>query len=97
LKLVNIGILAHVDAGKTTITEQILFLTKSARSIGSVDSGTTRSDFLEVEKKRGISVYASLLPVTYGDTTINIVDTPDLLTLFRRWSAVCLLWTRRCW
>ena len=76
MKLINIGILAHVDAGKTTITEQLLFHTKSARQIGSVDSGTTQSDFLEVEKKRGISVYASLLPTTYNDTTINIVDTP---------------------
>jgi len=52
----NIGIVAHVDAGKTTLTEQMLFLGGGIRSLGSVDRGTTHTDFLDVERERGISV-----------------------------------------
>ena len=53
-KIRNIGILAHVDAGKTTLTENMLFLSGSVRSVGNVDKGTSLSDALDVEKKRGI-------------------------------------------
>ncbi|MCK5857501.1 MAG: TetM/TetW/TetO/TetS family tetracycline resistance ribosomal protection protein [Bacteroidales bacterium] len=73
---INIAFLAHVDAGKTTVTEQILFQTGVLKSAGNVDKGTTLSDFLEVEKERGISVISSHVSTEYCDVKINIVDTP---------------------
>lgn len=72
----NIGILAHVDSGKTTLTEQILYHTGTIRALGSVDSGTTATDHLSVERKRGISVRTSTASCVYGDTVINLIDTP---------------------
>ena len=72
----NIGILAHVDSGKTTLTEQLLFLTGAIRNAGSVDSGTTATDSLSVEKQRGISVRTATATTKWNDVTINIIDTP---------------------
>ncbi len=75
-KIINIGIFAHADAGKTTITENILLLSGKTKKLGSVDDGTTHTDFLEVEKKRGISVRASHITFNYNNTQINLIDTP---------------------
>lgn len=75
-KIKNIGILAHVDAGKTTITENILFLANAIRQQGSVDQGSSVSDSLQVEKERGISVKASSLSFEWEEYTINLIDTP---------------------
>jgi small GTP-binding protein len=72
----NLGILAHVDAGKTTLTEHMLFLSGSIQSIGRVDKGTSLSDKLEVERRRGISVQASTLSFMWRDVQFNIIDTP---------------------
>ena len=72
----NLGILAHVDAGKTTVTEQMLYLSGSTRAVGNVDKGTSLSDTLDVEKKRGISVRASSLAFSWQDVQINLIDTP---------------------
>ena len=72
----NIGILAHVDSGKTTLTEQLLFLTGAIRNAGSVDSGTTSTDNLSVEKQRGISVRAATASTEWKGVNINIIDTP---------------------
>lgn len=72
----NIGILAHVDSGKTTLTEQLLFHTGAIRSAGSVDAGTTATDSLSVEKQRGISVRTATASTKWKNTTINIIDTP---------------------
>ncbi|MEG2353651.1 MAG: TetM/TetW/TetO/TetS family tetracycline resistance ribosomal protection protein [Clostridium sp.] len=72
----NIGILAHVDAGKTTLTEQLIYLSGNSRSLGRVDNGTTHSDTLEVEKQRGISVKSTEINFTYENHNINIIDTP---------------------
>lgn len=72
----NIGILAHVDSGKTTLTEQLLYLTGAIRNAGSVDAGTTATDSLSVEKQRGISVRTSTASAEWKGVTINIIDTP---------------------
>lgn len=72
----NIGILAHVDSGKTTLTEQLLFLTGAIRQAGSVDSGTTATDSLSVEKQRGISVRTATAGTQWNGVTVNIIDTP---------------------
>ena len=72
----NIGILAHVDSGKTTLTEQLLFLTGAIRNAGSVDSGTTATDSLSVEKQRGISVRTATASTKWQGVTVNIIDTP---------------------
>ena len=75
-KRINIGILAHVDAGKTTLTEQMLYLTGAVRSAGSVDDGTATTDWMEIERRRGISVTAACAEMRYRDCEICIIDTP---------------------
>lgn len=72
----NIGILAHVDAGKTTVTERILHLCGSVKAAGSVDEGTAHTDTLSVERARGISVKAAAAACVWKNTAITIVDTP---------------------
>lgn len=72
----NIGIFAHVDAGKTTLSEQILSHAGAIRSVGSVDSGTAHTDSLPVERRRGISVKATCVSLNYNDIRINLIDTP---------------------
>ncbi len=74
--VLNIGILAHVDAGKTTITENFLFLSGAIRSQGSVDKGTAQTDNLNIERERGISVQAALTSFYWQDCKINLIDTP---------------------
>ena len=75
-KIINLAVLAHVDAGKTTLTEDILYRTGAIRSVGRVDDGNAQTDFLAVERERGISVRAAQTTVFYGDTQINLIDTP---------------------
>lgn len=75
-KIRNIGIVAHVDAGKTTLAEQMLYISGEIRSPGSVDRGTAHTDRLEVERVRGISVRATDAAFTYGGVTVNLIDTP---------------------
>lgn len=72
----NIGVLAHVDAGKTSITENLLFLGGATRKMGSVDSGSAITDFLEVERERGISVRSACTSFMWKNTQINLIDTP---------------------
>ena len=72
----NIGIFAHVDAGKTTLTEQLLVHAGRVRAAGSVDRGTTFSDSMEVERRRGISVRATAVSLNRNGVKINLIDTP---------------------
>lgn len=75
-KIINIGIVAHVDAGKTTLTEQLLYRAGELRCKGSVDDGTAQTDWLPVERERGISVRLSSAGLMHGGCRINIIDTP---------------------
>ncbi|KGE19074.1 GTP-binding protein [Paenibacillus wynnii] len=76
IERMNIGIFAHVDAGKTTTTEHILFESGRIRSLGSVDSGTALTDSMDVERQRGISVRAALASFSWRGVQVNLVDTP---------------------
>lgn len=76
IERMNIGIFAHVDAGKTTTTEHILFESGRIRALGSVDSGTALTDSMDVERERGISVRAALASFSWKGVQINLVDTP---------------------
>lgn len=72
----NIGIVAHVDAGKTTLTEQILFQSGLVRVLGSVDKGSSTMDWSKIERERGITVFAEQGVISWKGTQINLIDTP---------------------
>lgn len=72
----NIGIIAHIDAGKTTTTERILYYTKASHRMGDVDDGTTETDFDPEEQERGITIYSAAVTCRWQNATINIIDTP---------------------
>lgn len=74
--ILNIGVLAHVDAGKTTLTEQILFRSGIIDQAGSVDQGNTITDSLEIERRRGITIKSAAVSFMLGDLKINLIDTP---------------------
>ena len=74
--IINIGILAHVDAGKTTITEQLLFLGGAVKEVGNVDKGSAVTDRLSIEKTRGISVKTDTASFDWNGSQINLIDTP---------------------
>jgi ribosomal protection tetracycline resistance protein len=72
----NLGILAHVDAGKTTLTERLLYAAHVISELGSVDAGTTQTDSLALERQRGITIKSAVASFGIGDVTINLIDTP---------------------
>src|SRR5580765_1956627 len=72
----NIGIIAHIDAGKTTTTERILFYAGASHRMGDVDKGTTVTDFDEEEQQRGITIYSAAITCRWRDWQVNIIDTP---------------------
>ena len=72
----NIGFIAHIDAGKTTVTERVLYLTGRIRKIGGVDEGTTAMDWMPQERERGITITAAATTAQWNDHRINIIDTP---------------------
>lgn len=76
INLRNIGIVAHVDAGKTTVAEHMLYLSGAVRSLGSVDKGTAHTDWLEIERERGISVRSASVSFPWRNVNINLIDTP---------------------
>ncbi|MEG7967434.1 MULTISPECIES: tetracycline resistance ribosomal protection protein [Bacillus cereus group] len=73
---INIGIVAHVDAGKTSLTERILYETNVIKEIGRVDSGNTQTDSMELERQRGITIKASVVSFFIDDVKVNVIDTP---------------------
>ncbi|MFH1418279.1 MAG: elongation factor G [Planctomycetota bacterium] len=75
-KVRNIGIAAHIDAGKTTTTERVLFYAGRKHKIGEVDDGTTSTDFDEQEQNRGITIFSAAVTFPWRDHSINLIDTP---------------------
>src|SRR5215203_3054132 len=76
MRTLNLGILAHVDAGKTTLSERLLFTAGAIERVGSVDAGTTQTDSLELERERGITIRSAVASFRVGDLNVNLVDTP---------------------
>jgi ribosomal protection tetracycline resistance protein len=75
-RTLNLGILAHVDAGKTTLTERLLYATGVIDEIGSVDAGTTQTDSLALERRRGITIKSAVVSFAIDDVAVNLIDTP---------------------
>ncbi len=76
MPLLNLGIVAHVDAGKTSLTERLLYEAGETDTLGSVDAGTTRTDSMELERRRGITIRAAVTSFAIGDLAVTIIDTP---------------------
>src|ERR1700675_1887101 len=76
MRTLNLGILAHVDAGKTTLTERLLYAAGVIDEIGSVDDGSTQTDSLALERQRGITIKAAVASFAIDDVTVNLIDTP---------------------
>src|SRR4029077_12323909 len=76
MRTLNLGILAHVDAGKTTLTERLLYAAGVIDEIGSVDHGSTQTDFLVLERQRGITIKTAVVSFVVDDVTVNLIDTP---------------------
>jgi elongation factor G len=75
-KVRNIGIIAHIDAGKTTTTDHVLYYSGAKHKLGTVDAGTTETDYDPEEQERGITIYSACIPFKWRDCTINLIDTP---------------------
>src|SRR5213080_1394217 len=75
-RTLNLGILAHVDAGKTTLTERVLYAAGVIDEVGSVDDGTTQTDSLTLERQRGITIKSAVVSFAIDDVTVNLIDTP---------------------
>src|SRR5205809_4765641 len=76
MRTLNLGILAHVDAGKTTLTERMLYAAGVIDAVGSVDAGTTQTDSLALERQRGITIKSAVVSFAIDDVTVNLIDTP---------------------
>jgi elongation factor G len=75
-KVRNIGVIAHIDAGKTTTTEHLLYYAGAKHKLGAVDEGTTETDWNVEEQERGITIYSACIPFRWRDCTVNLIDTP---------------------
>lgn len=76
MRTLNLGILAHIDAGKTSLTERLLYAAGVIDEVGSVDAGSTQTDSLALERQRGITIRSAVVAFTVGDTAVNLIDTP---------------------
>jgi translation elongation factor EF-G len=97
MSTLNLGIVAHVDAGKTTLTERLLFAAGVIDEIGSVDDGSTQTDSLALERQRGITIKSAVVSFVIDSVTINLIDTPghpDFIAEVERVLSVLDGW---CW
>jgi len=76
VRILNLGIMAHVDAGKTSLTERLLYLAGVIEDIGSVDAGTSQTDTMELERQRGITIKSAVVSFVIADVVVNLIDTP---------------------
>lgn len=76
MKTLNLGILAHVDAGKTSLTERLLHDVGVTDQLGRVDAGSTQTDTLALERQRGITIRSAVVSFVLDDVTVNLIDTP---------------------
>ena len=76
MRTLNLGILAHVDAGKTSLTERLLFHAGVIKTLGGVDTGDTQTDTLQLERDRGITIRSAVASFSARGTRINLLDTP---------------------
>lgn len=76
MRTLNLGILAHVDAGKTSLTERLLYAGGIIDDIGSEDRGSTHTDFLALERQRGITIKSAVVSFEIDGITVNLIDTP---------------------
>jgi len=88
----NIGIIAHIDAGKTTVSERILFYTGKKHKIGEVHEGAAEMDWMEQERERGITITSAATTCFWQDCRINIIDTPG-----HKFSVRSGFWTAAWW
>src|SRR4051794_10510526 len=75
-KIRNLGVIAHIDAGKTTTTEHLLYYAGAKHRLGEVDKGTTETDYDPEEQQRGITIYSACIPFQWREFTVNLIDTP---------------------
>src|SRR3989440_7684039 len=75
-KFRNLGVIAHIDAGKNTTTEHLLYYSGAKHRLGAVDAGTTDTDYDEEEQERGITIYSACIPFQWRDCRVNLIDTP---------------------
>ena len=76
MRTLNLGILAHVDAGKTSLTERLLYAAGVIDEIGRVDDGNTQTDSLALERQRGITIKSAVVSFEINGVTVNVIDTP---------------------
>jgi ribosomal protection tetracycline resistance protein len=76
VRLLNLGILAHVDAGKTSLTERLLYAAGVIDEVGSVDDGSTQTDSMALERQRGITIRSAVVSFVVDDIPVNLIDTP---------------------
>ena len=91
----NLGIIAHIDAGKTTTTEHLLYYSGAIHRLGSVDTGDTETDYDVEEQERGITIYSACVPFRWRDCTINLIDTPGF-NIFTNDVRQCLIAADSC-
>lgn len=96
-KYFSTGLLAHVDAGKTTLSEALLYLTGAIRKMGRVDDRDAFLDTYELERERGITIFSKQAIFDLGYTHVTLLDTPGHVDFPRKWSVPFRFWMQRSW